>query len=209
MLKNILLFNFLFLNICCNNPIDYRTFIRDSNLNERDIKKIYTTYSEKEKYLFNYSEFEREYNYISNKYLLLDNTAMTIEAKLGALNYCFSNIQAMSSIENDKKYGIESNRSIFLIPELLSFVRKEILKNPNEAKFYALSGDIKYYSKEYQGTLEDYNNAIDLDPKNGDYYYRKADALFALNRDAEACVALKMSQNLGKKVFSSEFKFCN
>ncbi len=56
MLKYISLFNYLFLNICCNNPIDTRSFITDSNKRPRDIKNIYTNYSEKEKYLFNYYE---------------------------------------------------------------------------------------------------------------------------------------------------------
>lgn len=207
-LQCITLFIVITIGISCSNPIDVKTFNADSSIHEKDIKNFYQSNSDKEKYLFNYSEMERVFEYITSHYLSSDSKEMTKDAKLAALNYCHSNVAVMALMEKDKNYGIGGNKSVFLYPKLLSYVRKEILKNPQEHVFYALSGVIKLDQNDYQGMLEDYNSAIALDPKNADYYYNQSIALSELGRNAEACSALRMAQNLGKQVLASEFKFC-
>ncbi len=70
-----------------------------------------------------------------------------------------------------------------LLPE--SFFSQQASSHPY-SRVYQFRGTVRMQLKDYQGALEDYNEAIRLDPKDGDYYLSRGDYYSQTNQPEKA-----------------------
>lgn len=76
-----------------------------------------------------------------------------------------------------------------------------IQKHPNEVDAISIISLCNFNLKKYEDALINYNQLIDLQPDNGNWYFEKGNCLIKLKRDSEAeesyTTALKTSKNTG------------
>jgi len=65
------------------------------------------------------------------------------------------------------------------------------------AEDYLESGNTKYELKDYKGAIQDYNKAIELDPKYAVTYYNRGVAKILLGQKDNGCLDLSKAGELG------------
>ena len=96
----------------------------------------------------------------------------------------------LGRVENDKKY-FEAALEILNNPKM-----REVAQGKEPGYLLALRGAIKTDLEDLPGALIDLNNAIELQPKNPDYYLSRAYVWKKMNQPAEAANDKKRSEEL-------------
>jgi tetratricopeptide (TPR) repeat protein len=81
----------------------------------------------------------------------------------------------------------------------IQYVSKNIEINPGNPQYFSSRGDIYFATKTWEFAANDFSMALDLDPRDGTVYYRKALSLIELGQIDNACHDLRQARKLGDK----------
>ncbi len=81
---------------------------------------------------------------------------------------------------------------------ILADYTKAIQLNPKDTVAYLNRGITKEFLKDYTGSIDDFNKLCEMNPKNGEAYYYKANAEDNAGKKEEACADWDKALELGE-----------
>lgn len=83
--------------------------------------------------------------------------------------------------------------------QALKYLSDNIESHPGSPMHYSARGDVYLATQTWEFAIVDYTMALDLDPYNGDVYYKKGTALIEMGNIKDACHDLKAALKLGNR----------